>query len=170
MAVSLSTRIGIQASRTFTNQDVAGGPRQDDSNTWLLQAVLEYGTDVDQANTVFHTIETLATGASVLFDMTGSLSDGFGSLVSMTKVKLVAIAHLGTVGTLTFGGGSNAMTSFWATAGDALKIPPDGGILLLAPDATGYAVTAGTAENIRVLHNGDTAQDIQFEIIVVGVA
>lgn len=170
MAVSLTTRIGVIASRTFTNRDVTAGPMADDSNSWVLQAALAYGTGVDEANTVFHTIENLATGASVLFDMSGTLTDAFGTTITLSKVKLVAVVHQGIVGTLTVGGGSNAMTSFWATAGDCLTVQPDGGIMLFAPDATGYAVTASTAENIRVLHNGDTAQDIQFEIIVIGVA
>lgn len=169
MSTSLTTRINASIARTFRSQPASTGPVFDDSNSWLFNDSWEYGSGTDQANLVYHAVETLSTGSSVLFDVYGTLRDGFGVLLSMSKVKILAVVHRGSAGTLTIGGGSNAMTSFWATAGDALKIQADGGVVLVAPDSTGYAVTSNTAENIRVLHNGDTPNDITFEILIVGV-
>ena len=167
--VSLITRIGATVSRTFKSQAAAIGPVFDDSNTFNLQDALAYGTGADQANVCYHAVETLSTGGSVLLDVSGTLKDAFGDTIIMSRVKCLAVQHRSAAGTISVGGGSNPMTTFWGATGDMLKIEADGGIVLWAPDATAYAVTASTAENIRILHNGDTAEDITVEFLIVGV-
>lgn len=169
MSVSMTTRISAAVTRTFKNQPASSGPVFDDSNTWLFNDTWEYGTGEGEANLVYHAIETLSTGSSLLLDVYGTLKDGFGTLLSMAAVKVLAIQHRGSAGTLSVFGGSNPMTTFMATAGDFMKIQADGGVIFIAPDVSGYAVTANTAENIRILHNGDTGSDITVEVLIVGI-
>ena len=166
--MSLTLNITAVISRVFKYQAAATGPIFDDSNSFVLQDSLEDGTGADQANVLYHAVHTLATGGSVLLDMYGTLKDAFGSTISMARIKLIIVKHTGTTGTVTVGGGSNGLTSMWGAAGDAVKVEGEGFTMLWAPDATGYTVTSGTAENLRVLHNSDTVDDITVEVLVVG--
>lgn len=147
-----------------------GAPTVDDSNTITLNGSLNDGNGDGEADLVYHSAETLPSGASVLLDVYGTLTNAFGETIRMSAVKCLAVKHKGSLGTLTVGGGANAITSFWETNGDSLVIQGEGGIVLWADEDTGYAVTSGTAENIRITHNGDTAQDITYEILIIGVS
>lgn len=170
MATSLTMSLTLAVARSFLYRSANSGPFTDDSNTFSLQDSLTNGTGADQADLLYHTVHTLTNGSSVLIDMAGTEVTPFGETIAMTRVKALIVRHNGTAGSITIGGGSNAITTFFGTNGDGVKIQGDGLFMLWAPDATGYAVTAGTAENIRLLHNGDVSEDIDVEIIVIGAS
>lgn len=170
MATSLTTSFTLSVARNFLYRSANSGPYTDDSNTFSLQDSLANGTGADQADLLYHTVHTLTNGSSVLIDLSGTEVTPFGETIVMARIKTLIVRHNGTAGSITIGGGSNAITSFWVTDGDAVKIEGDGMFMLHAPDATGYTVTAGTAENIRLLHNGDVSDDIDVEIIVIGAS
>lgn len=168
MATSLTTSFTLAVARAFLYRSANSGPYTDDSNTFSLQDSLTNGTDADEADILYHTIHTLADGAEVLIDLSGTEVTPFGETIVMARIKMLVVRHNGTAGSITIGGGSNAIKNFWVTNGDGVKIEGDGMFMLWAPDATGYTLTAGTAENIRLLHNGDVSEDIDVEIIVIG--
>jgi hypothetical protein len=170
MSTTLTTSFTLSVARSFLYRSANSGPYTDDSNTFSLQDSLSNGTGADQADLLYHTVHTLTTGSSVLIDMSGTEVTPFGETIVMARIKTLVIRHNGTAGSITFGGGSNAISTFFGTNGDGIKIQGDGLFMLHAPDATGYVVTAGTAENIRLLHNGDVSDDIDVEIIVIGAS
>ncbi len=50
---------------------------------------------------------------------------------------------------------------------DTVKVKPGGAIALVAPDATGYAVTAGTADQLKVA-NSAGGTSVTYDIIIIG--
>jgi hypothetical protein len=74
------------------------------------------------------------------------------------RVKAIYIKNNGTA-TMTFGAGSNAWATMLNAAG-TLKIPAGGFVLIATPDATGYTVTAATADLLNVAGTGTETYDI----------
>ncbi len=170
MARTLTTRMSGSVSRSFTYQARTLAPIVDDSNSITMNGSLENGNEDGEADLVYHMTEELPVGANNLLDVYGTLVDAFGNTIRMTAIKCLAVKHKSSQGTLTVGGGANAVTSFWETNGDSIKLQADGAVVFWADEDTGYPVTSGTAENINIAHNSDTALPITYEILIVGVS
>jgi hypothetical protein len=125
------------------------------------------GTGNNQVNTVFHDTRTLAGGASEELDLAGSLTNALGATVTFTYIKALMIFNKSATQTLTIGGAAtNAWEAWTLAAGDAIKILPDGMLLLVAPLA-GYAVTASTADKLKILNSATNSAD--YDIWIIGI-
>lgn len=129
------------------------------------------GTGADQANQVFSDTRSLAASGSEDLDLAGGLSNAFGQTLTFSAVKALLIkasssnAHDLKVG----GAATNAFASWVGDATDVLVIKPGGALLLVAPDADGYAVTVDTGDVLTVA-NGGAVSAISYDIVIVGVA
>ena len=45
-----------------------------------------------------------------------------------------------------------------------------GGVLLMAPDATGYVVTGATGDLLKMAHDGATVDNLVYDIILIGAS
>lgn len=54
-----------------------------------------------------------------------------------------------------------------ANSSDIINIRPGGALILLAPDATGYAVTAGTGDLLRIANSAGSTS-VTYDIILIG--
>ncbi len=131
---------------------------------------LANGTGADQANQVFSDQRTLAASATENLDLAGALTDAFGGTVAFTKIKALMIkAAAGNTNNVVVGGAaSNGFVSPFGGATHTVSVPPGGTLLLTAPDATGFAVTAGTADLLKVA-NGGGGTGVTYDIVLVGV-
>ena len=111
MSTSLEVRMSAVISRIFTSISNYSSlaPITNDSNSFVIQDALSYGTGADEANVCYHRIGMLEPGQDSLLDVAGGLVDAFGQQIIMSKVKCVAVQHRGTSGTISVGGGANAM-------------------------------------------------------------
>lgn len=128
------------------------------------------GTGAAQANQQWHASRTLTAGTSETLDLSGSLTDAFGTTVAFARIKAILIKNTSAnaAGVLTVGGAaSNPWYAPFGAATDTVKIRPGGVLLLACDDATGYAVTAGTGDRLQ-LANGDGSNSLTYEIVVVG--
>jgi hypothetical protein len=116
-------------------------------------------------------------------DLAGGLTDAFGNTLTFSRVKLVKIENLGTKNgerdytvvtgeKLLVGGagaGGNAWAA-WANGDQDAKVTVDGGgvFLIYAPQAPGYAVTAGTGDVLRVALSGSGSNSIYYDIVIFG--
>ncbi|MCH8293826.1 hypothetical protein IH992_22310 [Candidatus Poribacteria bacterium] len=105
-----------------------------------------------------------------LFDLSGldlgagSGLDPLGQSVAMTELALLYINNR-SAAVLTIGGAaSNELTAIFAAAGDKIKIPAWGQLLLIAPKNAGFAVTT-TTDALRIAASGAAAT---YDIIVLG--
>jgi hypothetical protein len=145
------------------------GDLQTPTSQFLYDKVIDLanGTGADQANQVWSDTRTLTTGANETLDINGSLTNAVGSSVTFTKVKVILIKNKGTT-TLSVGGAaSNGFISFVGSATDVIKIPPGGLLLLSAPDATGFAATAATADQLKITNSAGAS--IDYDIVLIGV-
>jgi hypothetical protein len=136
----------------------------------LLQNIaisLATGTSSNQADLVFHDKRTILTGANDDLDLAGSLTDGFGTVLTFVKVKVILIYNLNASRTLTIGGAATPFSAFMADPSDKIVIQPSGLLLLVAPNA-GYTVGAGSTDLLRVAN--DSGSSCDYRIIIIGTS
>jgi len=128
------------------------------------------GTGANQANNVFSDQRTLAASANEELDLAGSLTDAYGSTITFTKVKALKVsAASGNTNSVNVGGAAaNGFINWVGDATDVIKIPPGGTFLITAPDATGFAVTAGTGDLLKIT-NGGGSTSVTYDIVIIGV-
>lgn len=114
-------------------------------------------------------VVTLATGTDDI-DLSGALLDMFGDALAFLTIRELVIVNLSTVAgedLLIGAAGSNPVISLFN--GDASAQVPcrAGGAQVWCDPLVGFAVAAGSADVLRVQHDG-AAGDINFDIIVKG--
>lgn len=133
-------------------------------------ASLSNGTGANQANAPWADTRTLSASSSENLDLAGGLTDAFGTALTFTKIKAVIIeADDANVNDVVVGGAaSNAWLAPFGDATDTIKVKPGGFIMLVAPDANGLAVTAGTGDILKVA-NGGSGTSVTYTVTLVGV-
>jgi len=165
--MSLSGSIKFSSTATITSARDLGAASVTES---LSQAIsLANGTGANQANQVWGDTRALGNGANEELDLAGGLTNGLGATVTLAKVRLLAIKAAATnTDTLNVGG---AAANGWATwvgdPTDVIKVRPGGILVLAAPDATGYAVTAGTGDLLKIT-NAAALATASYDILIIG--
>ena len=109
------------------------------------------GNGANQMNQLWHSTETIVASGTNVIDLTGGITNAFGTVLTMAEVRLLTFKAGSTnASTIQIGGGASAFSSMFADASDALLIRPGGFIMLVGPDATGY--TAGSG-NLTLINN-----------------
>ncbi|MBB6191199.1 hypothetical protein FHS51_001421 [Sphingobium wenxiniae] len=132
--------------------------------------VLQNGTGANQANELWADTRTIAASGSEDLDLSGGVSDIFGTSLAFTKIKaLVVVAAAANTNDVVVGGAAaNAIASVFGDVSDTIRVKPGGMVALVAPDAAGYALTAGTADLLKVANSG-AGSAVSFTIVVIGV-
>jgi hypothetical protein len=134
------------------------------------QALLTTGSGANQGNLVFSDARTLAASANEDLDLNGAaLTDAFGAGVAFTKVRALIIkASPNNVNNVVVGGAAtNGFIAPFGAAAHTVNVRPGGVLCLIAPDATGYAVTPATADLLRIANSG-AGSAVDYEIIIIG--
>ena len=139
--------------------------------TALLEATIASGTGANQMDLIWEDTRALAASTGEDLDLAGGLTDAFGTTLTFVKVKLIWISAASANGsTISVGGASATQFVNWvANASDIVKVRPGGCMLLYAPDATGYGVTAATGDLFKIL-NDDGAAGATYSIIIGGTS
>lgn len=128
---------------------------------------LASGTGADQADQLFTDTRTL-TATSENLDLAGGLTDAFGATITFARIKGIAIRNKSTTDVLLVGGAaSNAFVNWVANSSDIVRLRPGGVLVLWAPDATAYAVTAGTGDILKI---DSGAATISYDIAIIGAS
>lgn len=130
---------------------------------------LANGSGANQANKFWSDRRTLAASGTENLDLAASLTDAFGASITFARVKgLLIRAASANVNNVLVGGHASAAWSTWAgDATDLVVVRPGGLLLLVAPDATAYAVTATTADLLTVANSG-AGTGVTYDIAIVG--
>jgi hypothetical protein len=119
------------------------------------------GAGANQANQFYQATRTFSgTTDAITVDATNK--DSYGTTLAMVRVKAIFIQNTSTHNQ-TFFGGSNALVGpLGATS--TVTLPPGGFACFATPDATGWTVTASTADVINATGtNADT-----YNIVILG--
>ena len=134
---------------------------------------LAFGTAADKADDVWHDQRTLAVGATEDLDVSGDMENAFGDLFTPLRIKAIFIkTSVGSTANLLMGGAAaNQFSTMFGDATDVLVVRgAGGGIMLMAPDATGYVVTPATGDILKMTHDGSTTDDLVYDIILIGAS
>jgi hypothetical protein len=127
------------------------------------------GTGADQANKYWSDTRPLV-GASTSedLDLAGGLTDAFGNVITLTKLKALYFKNTATSNSFTIGRPAANGVALFGAASDFITIPPGGVFLWVAPDSGAVAVTAGTADLLTITHLGSGTHSYSIAIVGVG--
>jgi hypothetical protein len=163
----LTVNFNVQQSSTL---DLASGlvtmQRQ-------YRTLLQNGTAAGQADRFFQDTRTVAASTNDDLDLAGVLTDAYGVTITFARIKglFVAAAAANANNVIIGGSATNPVTSFMSGTTPAIILRPGASMMLTAgsADATGYAVTAGTADILR-LTNGGAGTTVTYDIVIIGAS
>lgn len=132
---------------------------------------LANGTGANQADRIFHDTRTLTASANEDLDLAGVLTDAFGATITFARIKalIVAADAANTNNVIVGGAATNQFVNWVGAATHTVTVRPGGVLLLAGGDATGYAVTAGTGDLLRVA-NSAGGTSVTYSIVLVGAS
>jgi hypothetical protein len=115
------------------------------------------GVGANQANALYQGVLALTSG-TLNIDLSGVLTDQYGTVLTPLRIKGWCLQNNGTA-TMTLGSGTNPwITAFTGT----IILPPGAFVLMGTPDATGWTITAGTGDILKVAGTGTDQMTFAF--------
>jgi hypothetical protein len=137
--------------------------------SWSKPLSMTTGTGAGQADRVFTDTRTIAASGNDDLDLAGVLTDPLGAVLTFARIKTMAIyAYGANTNNLTIGNAAaNGFISWVGGATHTVTVRPGGLLLLAGTDATAYAVTAATADILRVT-NAAGGSSVTYDIVLIG--
>lgn len=140
------------------------------SNSFQYSAATTNGTGANKADLIYAVQLTIAGAGSTTVNLSSApVKDFFGTNIVMARIKfmLLWLTNLSAATSVAFGNAANPVIN-WISAGTATVKVNNGGVFLIGdPGATGYPVTAATADQLKVLNN-DATNTATVNLAVVG--
>lgn len=120
------------------------------------------------ADLIYFSQLTIAASSSTSLDLSGSLTDVFGSTISMARLKVLYISHLTTTtaSSITVGNATNPVNLFSA-ATTTISIRNGGLMAYGDTGATGVAITGGSSDQLKIA-NADGSATATVALVAVG--
>jgi hypothetical protein len=132
-----------------------------------INEVIANGTGTGQVDAVYAKRITIAdSGTPTDLDLAGSLTDPFGDVVTFAEILLLFVRFNGSTGVLSVGGDAAAIATLTGNVNDVIGVTAGGHICLYSPTATGYAVTATTADVLQFAIS--TGTSVTADVIILG--
>jgi len=133
----------------------------------ILRATFASGVGLNQIDRVFWDERTIAGSATDSLDLAGGgLVDPLGVAFAPARIKVLIVNNLGPNTINLQRPAANGAAVFLA-ASDGVAIPSGGFACFVWPDATGIAVTAGTADLINIVNTAGGNTVVQ---VIIGGA
>lgn len=166
--MALSLNLGLTLGFGQTNPlDLGTGVFQGSITKTLAFAD---GTGASQANKFFTDRRTITASGNDDLDLAGALVDAFGTTLTFTAIKgILVAAAAANANDLNVGGlGTNGFFTWLGATGDLVKIGPGDVMLATKRSAAGWAVTASTADLLRIT-NAAGGTSVEYEIALWGI-
>lgn len=166
--MALTSRITAQVEATHTGSLDLGTLTAKISAGVALS--LANGTGASQADLVFSDERTLSASASENLDLAGTLTDAFGATITFAKIKaIMVLADAGNTNDVVVGNAaSNGFTGFFGGATHTVSVKP-GGVFMIAHPGTGWTVTAGTGDILKMLNSAGTT-GVTYRVVILGTS
>lgn len=169
MALTSKVRVAVDAAQTGTI-DLGSKSASASSN---YSVTFADGVTAGKADRVWQDTRTIAASGTDDIDLAGTLVDAFGSADVFAKVKTIVVeAAAGNTNNVVVGGAASAQFgSIFGDVTDKVVVRP-GGVFVLsvgAADLDAYAVTATSADTLRVANSG-AGTSVTYDIIVIGTS
>lgn len=167
MALTTNIKVGVAALLTGST-DVA---QTKSPHGWNFGRDLTSGTGNGQCDLVWGDTRQLAASANEDLDLSGTTLVGALGTVSFARVKGIFVsADAGNTNNVVVGGA--AATQFVGPFGAAthtLAITPGNAIMLTNFTATGWAVTGGSNDLLRIANSG-AGSVVNYTIMILGAS
>jgi hypothetical protein len=170
--MGLSSRVAVEFGAKLTGTAALGAKEANLAQEYAV--TLADGVLAGQADRIWTArVTALAASGTQDFDLAGALADPFGSTTGavFARVKaLIVSAFAANTNNVVVG---NAAATQWVgpfgAATHTLAVRPGGALCLFtgSADLTGYPVTAGSADLLRIT-NGGAGTTVGFDIAVIG--
>jgi len=159
----------VALAAAYTKVLDLGTVRQDVNYKFVDE--LTTGTAANQADRLWTDTRTIVASGTDDIDLAGVLTDAFGDTVTLARVKgLIVRAADGNTNNVVVGNAAtNQFVGFFGAAAHTVAVRPGGVFAIFAPDATGYAVTAGTGDLLRIT-NSSSGTAVTYDIVVIGAS
>jgi hypothetical protein len=128
---------------------------------------LDSGTGLNQADVIFSDQRSTA-GTDSLDMVGGGLLDNLGNVWAPARIKAILVfAAAANTGNVLLQRPATNGVPFLTNVSTEIPIHPGGMLLLWAPSAAGYVVTAATADLINVSASAGT---VVYDIIIIGAS
>ena len=156
---SFSGSLLIRPSWTHTSEGVTTGSESFDT---LLSWTHTNGDTTNQMNQVWVSRRSLASNASEVIDIDGAITNIFGTVLTVAEVRFFAVVSASTNTTAIAVGNapSTAFATWVRSSDDSVIVRPGGALVLVAPDATAYAVSGNGNIGITNLGASAVAYDV----------
>lgn len=126
------------------------------------------GSGSGQIAKVFHDQRALSPSGTEDLDLAASLVDGLGSTITFSTIKAIYIkAASGNTNNVVIGNtGSNQFVGPFGAATHTIAVPP-GGVFMITYPGTGWTVTAGTGDLLKILNSG-AGTSVTYDITLLG--
>lgn len=133
-----------------------------------VNTALASGTGANQADRIYSELAKSISGNYDL-DLSGALLDAFGAACVFARVKAIIVtADAANPGNVQVGGiGATAFFGPFSSNADKVVVRPGGAVVLFAPDATAWPVTAATADILRFAPSAGTCL---FDFAILGAS
>lgn len=169
--MTLAAVVSVSASANLTGSPTLGDAAANLAKQW--GASLVDGASAGQANVAYWNTDTLTASSSDSLDLAGSLEDPFGNTLTFARIKalIVTADPDNTNNVLVGGAASDAVTSLFGDATDVAVVRPGATLAWIAgpADATGYTVTAATADLLKIANSG-SGTSVTYSVVVIGTA
>lgn len=129
------------------------------------------GTGNGQADKLWTDQRTLTASANEDLDLAGGLTDAFGAAITFARIKMILVvaAAANTNNVVIGAAASNAFVGPFGAATHTIHVRPDGMAVLACKDATGWAVTGGTGDLLRVANSAGSTS-VTYDIAILGAS
>jgi hypothetical protein len=129
------------------------------------------GTGAGQADLVYWAERTLTASSSEDLDLAGVLTDAYGNTLTFARIKaLVVFAAAANTNNVVVGNaGSNGLAGLFGSLTHTAVVRPGAFVAwgCGSADATGYVVTASTADLLHVANSAGSTS-VTYDVVVLG--
>jgi hypothetical protein len=167
--VALTTKIVTQVIASLTDPLDLSTPV--DALDYTSRLSWSSGTGVNAADMLWHDRRTLSASATENLDLAGGLTNAFGDAQTFARVRLlyVAASSANTNNVLVGGDATSTFLTWVVAENDAVVVRPGGFMMLAAPDATAYAVTATTGDLLTITNSAGSTS-VTYDIVIIGAS
>lgn len=160
-----SIALAISLAHTCTQDD--GSVASDPISRTISQAfTYNTGATAGGIQQMFHERRTLEASGNYEYDLAGALVDELGQTLTFATIKGIIIHSTSADNkVLTVGAGTDELVGWVGDATDVVNIHAGGLFCLLAPN-TGYTVTAGSADDLKITNAAGGSST--YDIIIIG--
>lgn len=168
-AAGVSAEIVTHIDGSYAGANSLGSPAFAFNQLTTLR--LGAGTSSGQADLMFADQRTLAASATENLDLAGVLVDPLGATLTFGHVKLIYIkaASTNTNDVCVGGAASNGFFAPFGDATDKVCVKPGAVALFEIATGVGWAVTATTADILKVT-NSAGGTSVKYDVIIAGTS